>query len=246
MRSVLRKHETKNEGGRDRDWGGSKGIVIGVTIGSPQINRRALGARMDVVDKTGCLARALAGEKFSLELGCGPNKRNPQALGVDVLDVPGVDLVGDVFDVLGAFPAGSVSAVYTYHFLEHVADLTGLLREVARVLDSNGKFEVEVPHFSNPYYYSDPTHVRPFGLYTFAYLAQTKLFKRALPTYAQNREFVLEDVTLQFHSPFLFRKIVRRLVGPLFNLTRWLQEFHEENLCYLFPAYQIRFELRRL
>jgi hypothetical protein len=39
---------------------------------------------------------------------------------------------------------------------------------------------------------------------------------------------------------------LRRLIGTIFNLSRWLQEFHEENLCYLFPCYELRFELKRL
>ena len=201
---------------------------------------------MAIVDKAGVIPKVAAGEKVALELGCGNAKRHPEALGVDCLDFPPVDLVGDVFEVLGALPAGSVTAVYTYHFLEHVADLTRLLQELARLVQPAGSLEVVVPHFSNPYYYSDPTHVRPFGLYSFSYLAQTRLFKRGVPTYGMRHDFVLEDVTLQFDSPFFVRKIIRRLLGPLFNMSRWLQEFHEENLCYVLPAYQIRFVLRRI
>jgi SAM-dependent methyltransferase len=205
-----------------------------------------MGEIVDVIDKTGVLARLANGERVAVELGCGPRKRQQHAVGIDQLDYPAVDLVGDVFTVLAAMPDGSVQAVYTYHFLEHVHDLSLLLSELARVLQPGGKLEIEVPHFSNPYFYSDPTHVRAFGLYTFSYLAEEKFFKRKVPMYGRTPDFALDDVKLQFDSPFIGRKIIRRLIGPLFNAGRWMQEFHEENLCYLFSAYQIRFVLRRL
>jgi len=201
---------------------------------------------MVILDKTNAFERVKGGDTIELELGCGPGKRQERALGVDQLDYPGVDLVGDVFDVLAKLPPECVTGVYTYHFLEHIADLGRLLDELSRVMKPGASIQVEVPHFANPYYYSDPTHVRQFGLYTFCYLAHSELFRRAVPKYGLSPKFSLKDVRLQFDSPFLVRKIVKRSLDKVFNLTRWLQEFHEENLCYLFPAYQIRYELQRV
>ncbi len=112
----------------------------------------AVGGRF--LDKTGVLDRAAQGE-LVLELGCGPRKRHPGAVGIDALDVPGVDLVGDVFDVLERLPNASVAAIYAYHFIEHVSDLTRLLGELGRILRRDGTLVFEAPHFSNPYFYSD-------------------------------------------------------------------------------------------
>ncbi|MDQ8022486.1 MAG: hypothetical protein REI94_11655 [Moraxellaceae bacterium] len=192
------------------------------------------------------MARVAAGERLALELGCGPRKRHAAAVGVDALDYPGVDLVGDVFAVLAALPSQSVSAVHAYHFIEHVPDLDRLLAELTRVMTADAVLDVEVPHFANPYFYSDPTHSRFFGLYTFCYLAQSRLFRRGVPQYGREPAFELVDVRLDFDSPFPLRGLVRRTVGKLFNASRWLQEFHEENLCYLLPCYQLRYVLRRL
>jgi len=202
---------------------------------------------MTFTDKTQAAERLRQGQCASLELGCGPRKRHADAIGIDRLDYVGVDLVGDVFGILRSLPAACVQSVHAYHFFEHVDDLPALLEEVARVLKSGGWLDVEVPHFANPYFYSDPTHSKFFGLYTFSsYLARDGLFHRRVPQYGLTPHFELVDVRLDFNSPFLFRGLIKRTIGRLFNLTRWLQEFHEENLCYVLPCYQIRFSLRSL
>ena len=201
---------------------------------------------MSFHDKSGVIERTAKGGRVSLELGCGPRKRHANALGVDMLDYPGVDLVGDVFEILAALPPGCVEVVHAYHFFEHVSDLARLLDELARVMRAGALLDVEVPHFANPYFYSDPTHAKFFGLYTMSYFAQESLFRRKVPKYGREVTFELTTVWLDFDSPFPVRGLIKRLIGPLFNMTRWLQELHEENLCYLFPCYQLRFELRRL
>ncbi|MFT4171210.1 MAG: methyltransferase domain-containing protein [Rhodocyclaceae bacterium] len=201
---------------------------------------------MFFADKSRVIARLQQGEKLTLELGCGPSKRHVAAIGVDALDYPGVDLVGDVFAILAAMPDASISAVHAYHFFEHIDDLPHLLTELARVVQAGGLLDVEVPHFANPYFYSDPTHAKFFGLYTFSYLARERLFRRKVPQYGREPAFELIDAQLDFNSPFPVRGLIKRLIGPVFNASRWMQEFHEENLCYLFPCYQLRFALVRL
>src|SRR5438094_3273871 len=106
---------------------------------------------MAIIDKTGLLAQLSEHSPIALELGCGPTKRDASSIGIDALDLPGVDLVGDVFEVLAAFPSSSVDAIASYHFFEHVDDLPRLLRELARVMKSRAGLEIVVPHFSNPW-----------------------------------------------------------------------------------------------
>ena len=201
-----------------------------------------------VVDRHGVLARLRERERVELELGCGATKRNPDAIGIDALELPGVDLVGDVFDVLAAIPPGSVDRVASFHFFEHVDDLPRLVAQLARVLKPGGELFVVAPHFSNPYYYSDHTHRRFFGLYTFAYLAKSAVFARDVPRYGVTPEFEVVDVTLGFKSarPFYVRYAIKRAIGAVVNVGRWTKEFWEENLCWLFPCYEVRYRLRRL
>ena len=201
---------------------------------------------MTVVDKTGVLAR-LGSTPVSIELGCGPAKVDPTAIGLDLIDLPGVDLVGDVFEALAQFPVGSVSKVYSAHFFEHVGDVPRLLEAIARVLAPNGVMETVVPHFSNPYFYSDYTHRAFFGLYTFSYFSEETIFARKVPKYGQLCRFKLIKVDLVFKSskPFWVRHIMKRVLGTIFNATAFLQEFYEENFAYWFPCYEIRYVVQR-
>ena len=60
-------------------------------------------------------------------------------------------------------------AIHSEHFLEHIPDAEGLVREAARVLEPGGSSRAVVPHFSNPHFYSDPPTAPSSGLYTFSY-----------------------------------------------------------------------------
>ncbi len=198
-----------------------------------------------VIDKRGVLGRLGAIAPVVLELGCGPRKSILGALGIDALDTEAVDLVGDAVAVLRRFPDASVARVTSAHFLEHVEDLDALLAEVSRVLTDGGALDATVPHFSNPYFYSDPTHRRTFGLYTFSYLADGALFTRGVPRYGKDFGLELLAVELVFKSPFAGRNVFKRTWGWWVNRGAYTREFYEENLCHLVPCYEVRYALRR-
>jgi ubiquinone/menaquinone biosynthesis C-methylase UbiE len=202
---------------------------------------------MAIIDKHGVLDRLDSLQVVCLELGCGAAKRHPDAIGIDVLDSNGVDVQGDVFEVLAALPSGSVDSVYSYHFMEHIESLDRLIQELARVLKHGAVMEVVVPHFSNPYYYSDPTHKRQFGLYTWSYYAKQHLFSRMVPRYGGAVHFELIGAELGFKSPrpFYARFALKRAWGYVINSCSYLQEFYEENLSFIVPCYEVRFVLKR-
>ena len=166
---------------------------------------------------------------------------------IDALPFDDVDVVGDVFEVLAAIPARSVEAIHSYHFLEHVTPLPQLLEECARVLRPRGLMHAVVPHFSNPYFYSDYTHKQTFGLYSFSYLTDDALFRRRVPSYLVEPAFTLEDVRLEFKAPppFYVRYGLRRLLTAWVNTSRLTQEWYEAGWTGIFPCYEIDFTLRR-
>jgi ubiquinone/menaquinone biosynthesis C-methylase UbiE len=182
-----------------------------------------------------------------LELGCGTSKRTPTAVGIDVLPLQGVDVVGEVLDVMRQLADASVSAIYSEHFLEHVPDAEAVVREAARVLEPGGEFRAVVPHFSNPAFYSDPTHQNYFGLYTFGYWVQSTPFSRKTPQYIEPLPFSLVAATHRFKSsrPFYVRHAIKKVLASWVNLSGWTQEFYEEHLCWLMPCYELDYVLRR-
>jgi len=95
---------------------------------------------------------------IKLDLGSG-KEPEPGYIGVDIGFSSERVIQSDALTYLKSLPAESVSHVYSRHYLEHMTSdqLIELLKEVNRVLAKGGEILFIVPHFSNPYYYSDPT-----------------------------------------------------------------------------------------
>lgn len=200
-----------------------------------------------IVDPLGLLLDPSPWHDAVVEVGCGPRKRYSDSIGIDAIAFPGVELVGDAVEVLQRIPAESVKLVTSSHFLEHVPDLEGTLLAMKRIVRIGGTIEVIVPHFSHPWFYSDPTHKTPFGLYTFSYLGSDAIFSRRVPRYAEVPGLRLERADLIFKSnrPFYVRYGIKRVLGLIVNSSPYLQELYEENFCFMFPCYEIRFQLER-
>ena len=164
-----------------------------------------------------------------------------------MLDYECVDIVGDVYEVLKTLPEGVVDEVYSSHFIEHLSDVPLLLSELARVLKKGGKLIIVTPHFSNPYFYSDISHKVFFGLYSMSYFSSDTYLSRKVPTYQRDLKFSLENVFIGFKStpPFYARHALKKIIEVVVNLNSYTKELYEELFCFLFPCYEIRYELRR-
>ena len=191
--------------------------------------------------------KILNNEMVVLELGCGNSKRLENSIGVDILDGPNVDVCGDVFEVLSCFPDQSIDMITSNHFIEHIDNIDELVVLAGKVMKKGGVMDITAPHFSNPYYYSDPTHKSFLGLYTFCYYAKTSLFKRKVPNYNIEILFNLERVDLIFKTDrsTLLRSIFKNVIGRFFNLTSYTQELYEDSFCYIFPCYEIYYKLTK-
>lgn len=202
---------------------------------------------MSFIDKRGLMSEISEMNFVSLELGCGPRKLKTDSIGIDMLDYDGVDLVGDVYEILSELPPNVVDTVHSSHFVEHVADFPLLLSELARIMKVGGKLTIVVPHFSNPHFYSDLTHKLFFGLYSMSYFANEKLLQRRVPTYQRDVNFTVDSIYLVFKSsrPFYVRHAFKKMIEFFVNLNSYTKELYEEMFCYLFPCYEIRYELRR-
>jgi SAM-dependent methyltransferase len=197
-------------------------------------------------DRQGLIEAINAGREVGLELGSGGQRARAGYVTVDLRDHPEVDLRGDVFEVLAALRDDSVSGVYASHFIEHVDDLDRLLTELVRVCRNGAAIELVAPHFSNAFFYSDVTHRKFFGLYTFCYLAESRAgFRREVPDYARIPGLVLSRVRLRFKSfrPFYVRHGFRRLVELLVNSSNYMRELYEEAGTGLVSCYELEYFL---
>jgi hypothetical protein len=185
-----------------------------------------------------------AGRKLRLNLGCGM-RRLPGYYNVDHIELPGVDIIADLEEPFSELPDDCVEAVYCRHTLEHVNRLLELLAEIHRVTRADGRIEVIVPHFSNPYGYSDPTHVRFFGLYSFYYLADEQdQPRRKVPSFYRPERFRVDQVRFNLLRTTRGDKIIRALLQPLINRSvEWL-DWYERRLCRLWPADDVHYRLR--
>jgi len=174
-----------------------------------------------------------------VELGCG-RKKQPGRIGVDRIDLPGVDIIADIEKGLAFLPDDSVDEIHCRSVLEHVQDFESLLKEIVRVLKVDGKAYIFVPHFSNPHFYSDPTHVRSFGLYTFYYFVDSEhQLKRKVPQYYSDVRIIVLAQKLKFRSSYKILNPFKKLFGWFVNLHPSIQAYYEENLCYCVPCHGI-------
>lgn len=173
---------------------------------------------------------------FVIDLGCGPKKK-PGRIAIDKMDLPHVDIVADIEEGLPFLPDHCVDEIHCRSILEHVQNFENLMGEIVRVLKAGGRAYVFVPHFSNPYYYSDYTHKRPFGLYSFYYFVEPEnQLRRKVPHFYTDIRIDIISQRLVFRSPFWLSRQLKKTIGFFFNLHSCLMEFYEQHLCYTFPC----------
>jgi len=203
---------------------------------------------MSFIDKNNILEKLDSSKNIIVELGCGPKKHYEDSISIDLLDYPSVDIIGDLMEVLKQFPSDSVKQFYSAHLFEHLDDIPLVLKELKRVLLPNGVIEIKVPHFSNSFFYSDPTHTKFFGLYTFSYFFDDQIFFRKVPSYERIEGMKLESVNLIFRSyrPHYISHIIRRFFGMIINFHPVLQEIYEESFVNFISCYEIHVTAKKI
>lgn len=182
---------------------------------------------------------------LKIDLGCGSNKREGFK-GMDILPLPAVDYVIDLENGFDFLEDNSVDEFYTSHFLEHINNFEFVMSEIHRTLKPNGILTVIVPHFSNPHYYSDYTHKRFFGLYSFDYFTSLDTgYRRKVPRYNTSFEFQISKRKLVLKSPefFVTNLFKKHILNKIFNSNKYFQAVYEEYFTNIFPCYELKFTI---
>lgn len=98
---------------------------------------------------------------FMLDIGCGEGKE-PNCVGLDIRDLPGVDIVHDMESIPYPLPDECCISILARHVVEHINPAKGLFLRVMnewwRLLKPYGRLMLTTPYPGSPGYWADPTH----------------------------------------------------------------------------------------
>ena len=196
--------------------------------------------------KNAAVLDALArGELLNLEFGGGRTKR-PGFFNVDCVDLDEVDIVANLNVPFESLPDNCVASIYSNHVFEHVQNFVSLMEEIYRIAAPSAVIETVVPHFSNAYFYSDPTHNRAFGLYSMCYFVERaqQPFVRKVPCYYSNARFLLDCINIEFFPGRGLSRRAKPWLEAFFNKTPLRQDLYERQASKFLRAQQLRYVMR--
>lgn len=107
-----------------------------------------------------------------LDIGCGENKQ-ADFIGMDVREVPGVDLAWDWNNIPFPIPDDACISVLCSHVVEHINPANfGFIKfmdEVWRIMREHGRLWIVTPYAGSTGYWQDPTHCNGVTERTIAY-----------------------------------------------------------------------------
>lgn len=113
-----------------------------------------------------------ANQGIRLDIGCGANKQ-PNFVGMDIQDLPGVDIIHDLEIYPWPIPDERVIVAVCHHVLEHINPHKGgvirFMNEVWRILKPDAKIAITMPHGASDGYLQDPTHCNAMNENSFWY-----------------------------------------------------------------------------
>lgn len=147
-------------------------------------------------------------------------------------------MVHDLAQLPLPFPAGRFNRIVCQDVLEHV-DIVPTMRELHRILASDGILEVRVPHFTSANTYGDPTHLRSFSVETFNFFC-----------IGNNRDYYFDFGFSELQERMIsFTKspsyLLNFLIEPLVNFSPKMQVYYERSLLRIFPAVNIHVRLHK-
>ena len=84
---------------------------------------------------------------MKLNLGCG-NKKKSGFLGVDAFPCEAAEILCDLTKPL-PFPPSSVEEIWMDNVIEHIQDISALMREIHRISQNNASITLITPHFAS-------------------------------------------------------------------------------------------------
>ena len=165
-----------------------------------------------------------------LNVGAGLDRSIPGAVTVDRAARTKPDVVHDLDVYPWPFEDDSFDQVVCREVIEHLADAVRAVEEMHRVTRAGGVVHIVTPHYSCSNSFTDPTHRRHLGYYSFDYFT--------------------DENQWGFYSEARFRMKRRQIefYGRYKNaLPKWIANrfprLYEERFAWILPAWYLVFDL---
>lgn len=164
---------------------------------------------------------------MKLNLGCG-NSLRPGFTGVDRVPCTAARVLADLNQVL-PFKDASVDEILMDNVIEHIRDISLLMREIRRVCVQGARITIRTPHFASADSWRDPTHMHHLSCFSMDH------FEKKESAHYTGGGFKIVARKLSFGGiTGNFGKLIYA-ISPQAYEKRW---------CYLFRPGTITFELR--
>ncbi len=176
--------------------------------------------------------------KKILDIGCGTNKLEG-AIGLDRNPLTGADVIHDLNEFPYPFEDDQFDGVYASHLVEHVPEVIPFMEEVFRITKDGGTVKFITPHYTNPDWNCDPTHLNHFSSFSF------QTFDADRRHYAFYTDINLRPVKRYVTLLRLWKMLgIEFLVNidHKFPGLRFFRRFWEQYLCYMLRGKDIYFE----
>lgn len=175
--------------------------------------------------------------KRALDVGCGSRKL-PGAVGIDILSVPGVDIVHDLSMFPWPLRDDEFDVIFVSHCLEHVDDLLKTLSEMNRISRTGAHIIIQVPYFRSTDAYTDPTHRHFFTSHSLDYFCQGEHITNDCG--ASYVPFRFRKLGFWYAWPGISRNPLRQALKPF---MRRYSQFYDQYLSLLMPVGSVTWEL---
>jgi predicted SAM-dependent methyltransferase len=129
---------------------------------------------------------------IKVDLCCG--SRKPEGfIGVDMFDLPGVDLVADLNKQF-PFNDNYVDYLRAYDALEHLGDRIMTMNEIWRVCKNGATVDISVPSTDGRGAFQDPTHISYWNINSFYYYTSKSNLYELTRRYGFKGDFEISNI----------------------------------------------------
>lgn len=175
-------------------------------------------------------------ERRLLHIGPG-KKRLPGSTTIDILNLPGIDIVHNLDTLPWPFKDNEFDLIFGHSVFEHLGPQNEIMEEIWRILKPGGRIVIAVPHFRCTDAFTDSTHKHFFTTQSMDYYIEGRTLSHY--EYTGKR---FKEIGFWFGWPQPARNPVTRLFKAF--IKRY-PHFYDTHLSLLFPIKIIIWELEK-